>query len=228
MKNEKNQRNRLNWFLSLSLLIRQLSAIKMQNSKNSCSTKKESHDVLLGPAGLFSFAVKSLFDGLKGMHRKFVVRCRAAQFGSEQFIDLFAKHSKCFSGKVKVHFWKSLLGRNWFQTSHLTYTPLFPFSELSRPPSGPSKFLNGNSILNRLNEIRCSNLKRSVQAIELAINNNRKLLDLTSSDESVLLITFQIYQYEVKESALDASGKTGMFQLESFQCHCQVRIEDEC
>ena len=87
------------------------------------------------------------------------------------------------------------------------------FSELSRTPSRSTKLLNGDSVLSHLNEIRCSNLKRSAQAIELAINNNRKLLDLTSSDESVLLITFHVYQYEVKESALDSADRTGMFAI---------------
>lgn len=108
--------------ISLSLLIRQLSTVKLH--ANSCTKFEhhlehsnikirtwklehietaESHDVLLGPAGLFSFAIKSLFDALKRVHRKFVVRCRAAQFGSEQLIDLFAKHSKCFS----KNFWTS-------------------------------------------------------------------------------------------------------------------------
>ena len=78
---------------------------RAQNSNTKLERETpESHDVLLGPAGLFSFAIKSLFDALKRVHRKFVVRCRAAQFGSEQLIDLFAKHSKCTSlGEVKVH-----------------------------------------------------------------------------------------------------------------------------
>lgn len=53
-----------------------------------------SHDVLLGPAGLFQYTINWLFDGLKRTHRKSLVRCTAAQFDTEQLIDLFAKHSK--------------------------------------------------------------------------------------------------------------------------------------
>ena len=103
-----------------------------------------------------------------------------------------------------------------FATLWTNWTVFRLFSELSRAPSGSSKFLNGHSILSHLNEIRCSNLRRSAQAIELAIKNNRKLLDLTASDESVLLITFHVYQYEVKESAFDTSRRTGRSSKKTF------------
>ena len=104
MKNEMKQRSQIDFKRPIFKITKKNSSFFLSHLTDrirrytiALQRVSESHNVLLGPKGLFSFAINWLFDALERSHSKFVVRSTAAQFDSEQLIDLFAKHSKLFT-----------------------------------------------------------------------------------------------------------------------------------